>query len=332
MRHIAERAGVHFSTVSLSLRNNVRIPKATRERIQALAHEMGYLPDPVLGALMAYRHGKKNPGFRGNFAWLNCHPESDGWKKSQRLSEYYEGACESAGKLGYGIEEFWYFQPGVSPKRLSEILLTRGIAGILLTSSSGLSEKIELDWDRFAVIALGYGGMTPPLKMVSIDQQGTCSRAIQEMVKCGYTRIGMVLSRKHDASVEYQYTCAFHRATRISRLCQAYPVLYAEQHEEAKIVRWLKKEKPRAILSMPYYPWKRLLAEAKLSQKPEICLLSTSGSPAELTWHRMVAPGKKVGSIAVSMLDAMIRSDERGIPDMPSRTVLEGDWVSGNLV
>jgi len=55
MRQVATRAGVHSTTVSLALRNHPSLPVETRERLQALAKEMGYRPDPMLGALMHYR-------------------------------------------------------------------------------------------------------------------------------------------------------------------------------------------------------------------------------------------------------------------------------------
>ncbi|HEX9783767.1 MAG TPA: helix-turn-helix domain-containing protein [Opitutaceae bacterium] len=52
---IARQAGVHVTTVSLALRNHPRLPECTRSRLQALAKEMGYAPDPALRALVAYR-------------------------------------------------------------------------------------------------------------------------------------------------------------------------------------------------------------------------------------------------------------------------------------
>ncbi len=41
---VARRAGVSQSTVSRALRDDPRVIEATRKRIQALAHEMGYVP------------------------------------------------------------------------------------------------------------------------------------------------------------------------------------------------------------------------------------------------------------------------------------------------
>ena len=52
---IARVAGVHNTTVSLALRNSAEIPSETRERIRAIAEQMGYQPDPALRALVAYR-------------------------------------------------------------------------------------------------------------------------------------------------------------------------------------------------------------------------------------------------------------------------------------
>src|SRR5690606_18100520 len=50
---IAKQAEVHVTTVSLALRNHPRLPERTRKRIQKIAEELGYQPDPVLQALVA---------------------------------------------------------------------------------------------------------------------------------------------------------------------------------------------------------------------------------------------------------------------------------------
>ncbi len=60
MAHVAKRAGVHVTTVSLALRNHPSLPEHTKERIRALAAEMGYRPDPSLRALMAYRKRQRH--------------------------------------------------------------------------------------------------------------------------------------------------------------------------------------------------------------------------------------------------------------------------------
>jgi LacI family transcriptional regulator len=51
LKAIAARAGVSFSTVSLSLRDHPRISAATRERVKAVAAEMGYVYDRAAATL-----------------------------------------------------------------------------------------------------------------------------------------------------------------------------------------------------------------------------------------------------------------------------------------
>ena len=45
IRDIAAKAGVHFTTVGLALRDSPRLSAATRKKIQKMAAKMGYAPD-----------------------------------------------------------------------------------------------------------------------------------------------------------------------------------------------------------------------------------------------------------------------------------------------
>ena len=51
LRHIAEAAGVSEMTVSRALRGSRDVSSATRSRINALAKDMGYVPNKIAGAL-----------------------------------------------------------------------------------------------------------------------------------------------------------------------------------------------------------------------------------------------------------------------------------------
>ena len=79
MTAVAKRAGVHTTTVSLALRNHPSLPVTTRERIQALAREMGYRPDPGLAALVAYRSRLNPPKHRQTLAYIPNWHSRWGW-------------------------------------------------------------------------------------------------------------------------------------------------------------------------------------------------------------------------------------------------------------
>jgi len=70
MRKVAQKAGVHVTTVSLALRNHPKLPLATRQRIRAVAERMGYRPDPALFSLAAYRTRIRPPKQRLTLAYL----------------------------------------------------------------------------------------------------------------------------------------------------------------------------------------------------------------------------------------------------------------------
>jgi DNA-binding LacI/PurR family transcriptional regulator len=57
IKEVAEAAGVSITTVSHALSGKGRLPDATRERVRAVALELGYTPDPVARSLAGGRTG-----------------------------------------------------------------------------------------------------------------------------------------------------------------------------------------------------------------------------------------------------------------------------------
>ena len=82
MKTIAAQAGVTQATVSMSLANNPRIPQGTRERIQAVAKQLGYQPNPYLSTLMRIRRQGKPLNDKPALA-LVC-GDSVLWKPSEK--------------------------------------------------------------------------------------------------------------------------------------------------------------------------------------------------------------------------------------------------------
>src|SRR5215216_6535809 len=77
---VARVAGVHNTTVSLSLRNSASIPEATRKRIRAIADQLGYYPDPTLQALVAYRKGRTPKQRTDTLAYITNWGTRWGWR------------------------------------------------------------------------------------------------------------------------------------------------------------------------------------------------------------------------------------------------------------
>lgn len=158
MQEIAERAGVGRTTVSLSLRNHPKISEPTRLQIQKLAKEMGYRPNPLVAAHMAHiraLHPKSTSqclAFLCNrsMAEIQTDAKTPVWK-------YFQGARDRAAELGFRLELFNLNAPEMTERRLSQILLARGIDGVIigpLTEGGGLVDK-EFDWRSVASVMGG---------------------------------------------------------------------------------------------------------------------------------------------------------------------------------
>lgn len=134
MADVAKRAGVHVTTVSLAMRNHPRLPESTRRRIRELADRMNYRPDPLLRALVSYRGNVIERRNIPTLAYVTNWKTRWGWKNATGHPDFYSGATKMAERLGYKIEHFWKQEPGFTEGRLSRMLFSRGINGIIIAS------------------------------------------------------------------------------------------------------------------------------------------------------------------------------------------------------
>lgn len=129
-KDIAKKAGVDGSTVSLALSGHPRIPGATRARIEAVAEELGYRPDPALATIAAARWKGRRDARGTTLAFL-----ADDLKTAEiELKLYLDGVQHQADLLGYRVEPFSLCNYP-SPEALLRVIRTRGIRGIVVGQS-----------------------------------------------------------------------------------------------------------------------------------------------------------------------------------------------------
>ena len=207
-RQVAQQAKVHQTTVSLVFRNHPSVPAATRDRVLAAARELGYKKHPLLAGLMSTRL-RLSPG-TGNsvLAFLTDFDHCDRWKESPTAVEMLAGAKRRAQALGFRIETFWLGDPAVRPVRLAEILTTRNIHGLLLAPTHQPRGFFAFDFAPFAVVGLGMSSETSAVLTVAHDHFGGMRTALQQCVKAGRRRIGVVLNIEANESVRSKWLAA----------------------------------------------------------------------------------------------------------------------------
>lgn len=342
---VARKAGVHVTTVSLALRNHPRLPEATRSRIRKLAERMGYRPDPFLQALAAYR-GRTSP--RRNpptLAYVTNWQTRFGWKSVTGHNQFHLGAQAKAAELGYHLEHFWMGEPGLTQARLSQILKTRSINGLIIASHKReLDVALQFDWSRFSAVKIDYFPHEPGLHNVTNNQCSIIRLAMRHLIAAGYKRIGFVMHRGWDHGVDLLWTAGFlceqsklPEASRIPMLLfpDAEPIDEWILDSKIKVVadtgmfeRWYNQHRPEVIISKQSFIQPCLNALGlRVPQDVAFADLFVEETNGRLAGVRQ--NHEQVGALAVEILAGQLHHHKFGVPDIPTTTFVEGTWFDG---
>jgi LacI family transcriptional regulator len=339
---IAVRAGVHKTTVSMALRNHRNLPKHTIERIQELAVEMGYRPDPALAALNAYRRGKMEVGEFGTFAYITNWNSADGWQMHSAHRQFFEGASDAAGRLGYEVEHFWMGDAEVSQERLAQILFHRGIEGLIFASWLPQHDaELAFDWEQFCGVKIDYFPSKTRLHSITNDQQSLIQLAFEALFRLGYQRIGLVIPTLWDTYVRNAWSIGFLAAQQEIPVEQRVPMLrydagsrYGVQDLDLRVPKgmlaaWLEAHEPDVVLS--YYPYvDASFRELGLGTGSNICYADLFLEDLSGGMAGVVNRCREVGEAAVEQLVGQVQRHTYGQLEFESRTLVEGYWKGGH--
>lgn len=342
---VARKAGVHVTTVSLALRNHPRLPEATRQRLQALAQKMGYAPDPLLRALIAYRGRvmpRRNPP---TLAYLTNWSTRWGWKNTTAHPDFFLGAEAKAKEIGYHLEHFWTHEPGLTHGRLSAILHARGIEGVILASHGReMGDELLFDWDHFSAVKIDYFPHQPALHNVTNHQCDIVRLAMRKVIALGYRRIGFVMHRGWDHAVDRHWTAGYLcEQEQLPKALRIPPLLFPEptpiegwlRENSDPVVdpevfrRWFELHRPEVLISKASFV-RSALAELKLQSPRDVAYVDVfleDAAAGTVAGVRQNHP--TVGALAVEILAGQLQHNKRGVPRIPTTTFVEGTWFDG---
>jgi LacI family transcriptional regulator len=325
---VASIAGVSKMTVSRALRGDRGISQATRERIRALADSLGYRPDPsvaeLMGRLRLSRIAELEP-----LAWMISHEGTGSWKTNPVLGEMYRGASEKARKLGYRLAEFSLNTPGMTPKRLSDILHAQGIRGIVMAPLAKPGILDGFAWERFATVCCDHSLLSPSLHRVSVDHYSILRVAWQRLTLRGYRRIGLCVSAHDSDRNDHRWQAAALADRESIPLADRVPPLLTDAGRPEVFLHWYETHRPDVVLSSSeVYHWMK----AAGIRAPEDCgfaLLRTDhASDKAGVDHRL----SEIGDSAVSLLARELGAHQYGIPRVRQSVAIECVWRDGPTI
>lgn len=336
MSAVAQRAGVHVTTISLALRNHPKLPLATRQRLRALAERMGYQPDPALFSLVAYRTRIRPPKQKLTLAYLTNWDTEWGWKGARAHARFFEGATTRAPQLGYRLEHFWLGARNPSRERLNEVLQTRGITGLIIASHGRKPDQpLELDWRQFSAVKIDFLPHQPVVHYVTNDQRAIIQLAMKRAIAAGYRRIGFVMSEWWDRCVDSAWSAGFLAEQQALASRDRIPILAAPDGAQDPAVprgpfeRWFALHRPEVVIANSSFVLPRL-AEMGISVPSDVAFVDLFLDPSP---DRRIAGVRqnchRVGELAVEILVSQLHQLTFGLPQFPTSTLVEGTWFDG---
>lgn len=327
IRKIAAEVGLSPMAVSLALRDAPGISAATRQRVRAKAAEMGYYPDPELVHLSTLMRTGRPPGFHSTLAFLNVFPERDRSRWEAYLHGLFEGAKARAERIGYRLEEFWTREPGLSARRLSSILFTRGIKGVLLPVLHEDMAVPDLDWSRFTVVTLTDSPTIHGMLRVAPDNAYAMNLGLSEIARLGYTRPALLVPAALDERTRRMQSSVFARWIWENRL--GHELLELRDLSRREFVAWLEACRPDVVFcphADPFGAWWRAWAATKEEPPAFVSLAWSSWLASFAGMDKCTA---NIGGHGVDMLVAALNRGETGLkPDAPTLHV-PGLWRDG---
>ena len=329
MQDIADRAGVSRAAVSMALRNHPSLPAETCSRIQRLAQELGYRPNPMVSSLMSYQRTGEAVRSELRLGFVTQFATQDGWKNSRPHRDVHAGAVAGANRHGYRLEEFWLGEPGMTAARMSQVLLARNIPGLLLPPLPAREGGLALEWAHFAAVACGYSLSEPALHRVSHHQFSSMLLLLGKLRELGYERPGLVAFTSLDEEALQQWLTGFQVESAKLTKRPVPPLLLAEDgSNRAHFERWLKQFNPDVVIGSheQMLEWVQQPGR-KVPETVGFVALDCPTVDGPISGIYQNHP--EVGVAAAELLVGMLHWNELGLPAMPRTLLIEGSWVQG---
>ena len=327
LQDIAKAVGKSNMTVSLALRDHPKISLKTRTEIYATAQRMGYRTDPVIAKLMNHLRTNKTRQLQHTLAYLNHHPNQNIRQYLKDVDSFFNQAKEQALQLGYKLEEFWTHEPGLNAARLSQILYSRGIEGVIVGPTTLDTPELKLDWRLFSSITLGYSIVKPDLHRVLTNRHENTLLALQTLKRKGYKHIGCAISADLDHLVHNSYSSATH-IYNLDLPCDEKAALFRpQQWNKANFIKWVKKAKPDVIFGAPdCVSW---LNSEGIRVPEDIAFAMEIDHRWSVDFSGTRSNLDQIGKVAINFLIDQVNRGEKGVPPHPLAVYIKGVWHEG---
>lgn len=331
MKQVAERAGVSRMTVSLALRGHSRISAETTKRVLQAAKELGYNPNPYLSVLGTHIRSSKRKKLQAQLAYL-CHTQIRSPTRLEQATprfeeEFFMGANQRAESLGYGIERIRLNKCDVTAGRLNQLLINRGIMGLIVWRHPIKPVEWNIDWNRFAVCTMGVSKDPWDFHTVDCDRHRGMMDLVTKIQELGYRRPGLVMLDEQDRSHNHIQRSVVSNWQIQLPITDQVPHLIEGELRKSGFLKWLDIHKPDVVIGGYDYIWKWIVESGRSIPKDIGFARPQITDQKELSGIRY--DHLAMGQAAVDVISNQIIRNERGAPAVSKNLLIAGHWQSG---
>lgn len=325
---VARLADVSTATVSRALSGHPLLNPATIERIRAVAARVGYRTNPLLSDLMRRVRQRGRLHNLGTIAYLTFHDTAAGWRTNPTYRDFHEGARRRAADLGFEVELIWAREPNLRARRLSQILKSRNITGVIVGPRPVPIAPELVDWSQLAAAVVGMPFAGLRLHRAGSHHLRNMEQALAALTARGYRRPGLALlpTQAHTADRGWLAAWEFFQQSLPPR--RRVPLLTLKAPAEKAFAHWWRRHRPDVVIGLEdeCIGWLERLGR-RVPQDVGYARLSRPldpGSPAGVHQFPLA-----IGAAAVDLVANQILSQERGLPATPRTLLIEGAWLDG---
>jgi DNA-binding LacI/PurR family transcriptional regulator len=331
MSELAARAKCSVSTVSRALRGSPLLPSETIERIRALADEMGYRPNSLLGEVMRQMRTHRSGAIRGNIAYLTVAPRGMDLNQHGTYAAFYAGARERAAELGFALDNIVIRDADQRGPRLTRMLKARGHRGLIIGPARGRPlGPSDLGWSDFSAVKIGIALPEVELPRVGHYHHISTAHALGICRARGYTRPGLALQSQQTGGADRGWLTALAMYQHDHGPNCTVPALVTDDWNVATFSRWFRKHRPDVVLSLraEVVEWLRK-AGSQVPQEVGFVHLDRCTETTDAAGIDQFP--KDIGRSAVDMLFSILLNpnDSAGAG---RHLLLQGGWVEGSTV
>jgi len=319
-------------TVSLALRGHAKISEATKQKVREAAKTVGYVPNPHISAVGAHIRSAKQKALTASLAYL-CHKEIRSEDILRKVTpnfeeEFFLGAFRRARALGFALDRILVDAKEAKTGRLNDILQSRGIMGLVVWRHWVSQSDWKLDWDRFAVCALGVSLDPWDKQIVECDRHHGMVELVRRLQSLGYEKPGLALLEDQDIahahiqrSVVGNWQLQLPAENRVEHLIE-------RNLTKERFWEWLDQYEPDVVIAGVdvMFEW---VQESGRSLPSDIGLVRPQivekKSLAGIQFNH-----ESLGATAVDLVASQIYNNETTRDDSSKRSVIiRGEWNEG---